>query len=359
MIEDTLVVEGVAHDYNFLPENCVNPAMGRGIGEHMYQLHSRWGGPGYALEKSLYLNHGATAEILGRAVLAESQSDIAVYHETPIYGLFHDGGSPLSTGLEMRERWPNRVLVYGAVAPLRPGAVDRVDELVDVHQVNALKLYPQDLVEGRITPLDMSDPEVCYPVFERARERGLKVVAIHKALPLGPGPASALRVDDIEGAAMAFPDLTFEVVHGGLAFVEETAFLLDCAPNVVVNLEATSALVRTAPRRFAEAMGAFLATHNGAQRILWGTGCMAAHPRPLIEAFWDSETPQDLVEERGVEPLTMEAKKNILGSNFLRLHGIEEDKLRATIAGDEFDTTELAAPWGGRVEPAAEPAAVA
>ncbi|MFF5140430.1 amidohydrolase family protein [Streptomyces sp. NPDC013157] len=357
MIENTLVVEGVAHDYNFLPENCVNPAFGRAIGEHMYHQHQKFGGPGYAIQKSLYLDHGAGAETIGRSILAESQSDVIVYHETPIYGHFRDGGSALSTGLEMRELWPNRVLVYGAVSPLRPGAEDRVDELVDEHKVNALKLYPIDLVEGRVTSLDMSDPEVCFPVFERARERGLKVVGIHKALPVGPGPAHALRIDDIEGAAAAFPDLTFEVVHGGLAFVEETAMLMECAPNVVVNLEVTSALARTAPRRFAEAMGAFLAVPGGARRVIWGTGVIAAHPRPLIEAFWDLETPQDLIEERGVEPLTKEAKKDILGRNFLRLHGIDEDKLRATIAGDEFDTDELAAPWGGRVEP--EPVAAA
>lgn len=350
MIEDSLVVEGVAHDYNFLPENCVNPAFGSAIGEHMYHQHQKFGGPGYAIEKSTYLNHSAGAETIGRAILAESQSDVVVYHETPIYGHFRDGGSPLSTGLEMRELWPNRVLVYGAVSPLRPGAVDRVDELVDVHKVDALKLYPIDLVEGRVTSLDMGNPEVCFPVFERARERGLKVVGIHKALPVGPGPASALRIDDVEAAAAAFPDLTFEVVHGGLAFVEETAMLMDCAPNVVVNLEVTSALARSAPRRFAEAMGAFLATHGGPQRIIWGTGCIAAHPRPLIEAFWNLETPRDLIEERGVEPLTKEAKKAILGGNFLRMHGIDEDKLRARIAGDEFDTTELAPPWGGRVE---------
>lgn len=188
MIEDTLVVEGVAHDYNFLPENCVDPAFGRAIGEHMYHQHQKFGGPDYAVEKSVYLNHSVGTEALGRAILAESQTDIVVYHETPIYGHFKDGGSRLSTGLEMRELWPDRVLVYGAVSPLRPGAVDRVDELVDTYHVNALKLYPIDLVEGRVTALDLSDPKVCFPVFQRARERGIKVVGIHKALPVGPGP---------------------------------------------------------------------------------------------------------------------------------------------------------------------------
>ncbi|MFJ3802514.1 amidohydrolase family protein [Streptomyces sp. NPDC090088] len=351
MIDDTLVVEGVAHDYNFLPENCVDEEqVGRMVGEHMHQLHSKWGGSEYTIEKSMWMDHGAGPEVLGRAILAESQSDIIVYHDTPIYHFFHDGGSPLATGVAMRKRWPNRVFVYGAVSPLRPGAVERVDELVDEYQVNALKFYPYDMIDGRITGLDMGDPKTAFPVYERALERGVKVVGIHKALPVGPGPAGSLRVDDVEAAAQAFPDLTFEIVHGGLAFVEETALLMDTTPNVVVNLEVTASLVRTAPRRFARAMGAFLEANNGAQRIIWGTGCLAVHPRPLIEAFWNFEMPQDLIEEEGMEPLTLETKKNILGRNFLRLHGIDEDELRASIAGDEFDTDELAPAWGGHVE---------
>ncbi|WP_416983402.1 amidohydrolase family protein [Streptomyces sp. T028] len=352
MIDDTLVVEGVAHDYNFLPENCVDEDnVGRMVGEHMHHLHGQWSGPDYTIEKSMWMEHGAGPEVLGRAVLAESQSDIIAYHETPIYHFFHDGGSPLATGLAMRERWPNRVFLYGAVSPLRPGAVRRVDELVDEYQVNALKFYPYDLIDGRITGLDMSDPKTSFPVYERALERGVKVIGIHKALPVGPGPAGSLRIDDVEGAALEFPDLTFEIVHGGLAFVEETALLMDTTTNVVVNLEVTASLARTAPRRFAKAMGAFLAARNGAQRIIWGTGCLAAHPRPLIEAFWNFETPQDLVEEEGLEPLTLEAKKDILGRNFLRMHDIDEKELRARIAGDEFDTDELAPAWGGNVEP--------
>lgn len=32
----------------------------------------------------------------------------------------------------------------------------------------------------------MDDPEVAFPVFERARQLGIKVIAVHKALPLGP-----------------------------------------------------------------------------------------------------------------------------------------------------------------------------
>ncbi|MFF0222880.1 amidohydrolase family protein [Streptomyces sp. NPDC004629] len=345
MIENHLVVEGVAHQYNFRPENIVQPHIGPMIGEVLYAGHCGAGGPEYALDRKTYMD-GAGAETIGRAILAESWSDVIVYHETPIYSQFVDGGSDLAAGLRMRELWPERTLIYGAVAPLRPGAVDRVDELVDVHKVQALKLYPIDTVDGRTLGLDLSDPEVCFPVLQRARERGLKVIGIHKALPLGPGPVSALGLGDVEGAALAFPDLTFEIVHGGMAFVEETAVMLQSLPNVVVNLEGTSFMVNTAPRRFAEAIGAFLAAF-AEDRIIWATGCDAAHPQPLLKAFWNFEMPRDLVEGHGYPELTKERKAKILGSNFLRMHGIDEQDLRDRVSGDEFDTAELAPAWGG------------
>lgn len=350
MIEDGLVVEGVAHQYNFRPDNFVDPVVGPLIAETLYELHRRTGGPEYTLERSAYMN-GAGAERIGRALLAESATDIVCYHETPIYGLFHDGGSDLAVGEEMRRRWPDRVVTYGAVSPLRPGAVDRVDELVDEHDVIAIKLYPIDLVDGRVTGLDMSDPEVCFPVFQRALDRGLKVVAIHKALPLGPGPVDALRSADVEAAALAFPDLTFEVVHGGMAFVEETAVQLESFRNIVVNLEATTNMLRYAPRRFAEAIGAFL-ERGGADRLIWATGCDAVHPRPVLEAFQRFTMPEDLVEGLGYPVLTPEVKAAILGGNFLRMHGMDPADVRARIAGDEFDTDDLAPAWGGELEPA-------
>lgn len=104
----------------------------------------------------------------------------------------------------------------------------------------------------------MDDPEIAFPVFERARQLGIKVVAVHKALPLGPVPMEHYKVDDIDRAAIAFPGLNFEIVHGGMAFLEETAWQLARFQNVYVNLEITSALLRTRPLAFAQALGALV-----------------------------------------------------------------------------------------------------
>ena len=344
MIEDVFVVEGVVHSYRFDDANLQDPHVGRMIRQELYRLHCAATPQAYWLDEARY-RRGEDPDLLASALFAESQTDFAVYHETPIYSQFKDGGSALWVGEEIHRRWPHRTMIYGAVAPLRPGAVERVDELVDNHSVSALKLYPIDLVDGRVRAVDMGDEETCFPVFQRALERGIRVVAVHKSIPLGPGPTDALRSLDVEVAALAFPDLTFEVVHGGMAFVEETALQLASFPNIVVNLEATSGLVTMAPRRFLEAIGMFLAA-GGQDRLIWATGCDFAHPRPLIEAFWAMEMPLDLQTDFGYPALTREVKAKILGENFARLHGLDIAELKAAAASDEFaQRSEFAAPW--------------
>jgi predicted TIM-barrel fold metal-dependent hydrolase len=225
--------------------------------------------------------------------------------------------------------------------------LDRVDQLVEEHGVVGLKLYPLDLVEGEAKTLDMSDPEVAFPIFERARQHGIRTIAIHKALPLGPVPMGPFEVRDIEGAAAAFPDLTFEIVHGGLAFLEETAWQVARFPNVVINLEGTSIFLGRSPRRFAEVLGTFL-SFGAAERILWATGSMAVHPRPLLDAFWELEMPRDLVEDYGMPELTPEIKRAILGENHARILGLDIEAMKRQMEGDEFAGREELAPmWSG------------
>jgi predicted TIM-barrel fold metal-dependent hydrolase len=292
---------------------------------------------------------GTDPELVAGALFAESRTDAAIYHEVPIFGLFEDGGSPLWVGQQMRERWPGRVVLYGGVSPWQDGALERIDRLVEEHGVKGLKLYPLDIVSGEMQTLDMGDPEVTFPILERARQHGIRTVAVHKSLPLGPVPLAPFQVTDVEGAAAGFPDLFFEIVHGGLAFVEETAWLAARFPNVVINLEGTTLLLAKAPRRFAEVLGTFL-TYGAGDRIVWATGAMAVHPRPFLEAFWELEMPQDLMEEYGMPALTPELKRAILGENAARIAGLDVEAMKREMDGDEFSgLEELAPPWTGGV----------
>ncbi len=134
---------------------------------------------------------------------------------------------------EARERWPGRFQVYAGVDPVFPErALDALEQQVEELKPVGIKLYPNSYTAEGVIGWRMDDPEIAFPIFQRAVDLGIRAVAIHKAIPLGPVPMDPYRMDDIDAAAAAFPDLQFEVVHGGFAFIEETAFQLARFPNV-------------------------------------------------------------------------------------------------------------------------------
>jgi predicted TIM-barrel fold metal-dependent hydrolase len=142
------------------------------------------------------------------------------------------------------------------------------------------------------------------------------------------------KVDDIDRACMAFPNLNFEIVHGGMAFLEETAWQLARFPNVYVNLEITCALAATRPGAFLHAMAALLGPGGASavDRILWGTGAMAFHPQPLLETFVrEFAFPEPLVASTGLPQIDRPAKRKILFENYARTTGLDlQARLEAT-----------------------------
>lgn len=346
--EDVFVVDAVSHALHFAPENQVDPDSHPNLGEQehrrVHQGFSPGAGSPFVLDKERWLR-GTDPYLLAHAMFAESWTDYTVYHGVPQEGTWKDGGSPFHVGVEMRRRWPQRVALYGPLSPWRPDAVEELERLVTEDGCLGVKFYPVDVVEGRVQGFFMNDHQLLYPLYERARELGVRSIAVHKAIPLGQFPTAPYRVEDVEEAAIDFPDLVFEVVHGGAAFVPETVNLLRRFPNVVVNLEGTSALAHRGTRVLVEILGAMLQSMPEGDRILWGTGVTAVHPQPLLEKFWALEMPEDLITGYGYRPLTDEVKRNILGLNALRILGLDVEELRAAQRGDEFDTAELAPPW--------------
>jgi len=77
-----------------------------------------------------------------------------------------------------------------------------------------LKMYPMDIVNGEVNSYRLDDPEIAFPILERIQQLGGKIVATHKAVPQGQVPSEPFAPYDVAGAASAFPDLTFEIVHG-------------------------------------------------------------------------------------------------------------------------------------------------
>jgi predicted TIM-barrel fold metal-dependent hydrolase len=343
---DVFVLDAINHAYNFSPDNRIGQPYADGIADGVYAMHVQFTPDGQpVIDRETYDTRLGDVDVTAQTMFAESHTDVCIYHELPLYGYFADGGSPLWVGSEMRERWPGRVLIYGGISPHQPGALERVDELVENYNVSGIKLYPHDMVSGELRSFRMDDETLLYPIFERAQKHRLRTVAIHKAIVMGPVPIEPYFPFEVGAPARAFPDLAFEIVHGGWAFLEETAFLLQWHKNIWVSTEGTTALLTKAPRKFAEIIGTLMAA-GATDRILWAIGGAVVHSRLLEEAFWSFQMPPDLIEQYGLPDVTEEVKRKILGLNAARLLGIDVDELRQQVDADEFGKPrELAEPW--------------
>lgn len=337
MIEGMPVFDAVIHPYNLAEDNFATPHA-RWITSMLSRGNAGTSPEGYRLSIEDYERDWGIDEV-ATMCFVECSTDLAAYHVTPIRA-FHDGICSVEKGLEAQERWPDRFVFYVGVDPMEGAAaiedLERQVELFD--RPVGLKLYPNSWTASEIRGWLMDDPEVAFPLFQRAQELGIGTVAIHKALPLGPVELLHYRVDDIDRAAMAFPDLNFEIVHGGMAFLEETAWQLARFENVWVNLESTATMARRRPKAFEHAMAALIRGKKSIEQIMWGTGAMVAHPRPHLEDFArDFRFSDELVDGGVVEQITEEDKRAILAGNYARMHGIDLEERLARIKGDEFD----------------------
>ncbi len=307
----------------------------------------------YRLEPLRYFQ-AITPDVLESLLFLESDVDMACYHMVPAFGFLHDM-SPMSVGLELKRRHPNRIVNYGGVSPLQgQKALDDLDRQVEEWGIIGLKLYPVDVIDGEVRVLRFDDQEVLYPVLERCRKHGVKVVAVHKAMPLGAVAMDPFKNGDVDYAAIDFPDLNFEVVHSGFAFLDEAAFQISRFPNVYVGLESTAALAVRHPRKLARILGEFLMM-GGAKKLFYSSGASSPHPRPTLEAFANLTMPIDMVEGDGYPELTDEIKADLLGRNYAALHGIDIAKAKSAIADDGLSRARrqgVAAPWSRLTTPA-------
>ena len=339
MIEDVLVVDASAHSYNLRDDNHAAGRYSQAVVAAFHGAHYSLSPVGHRLPVEQFTRDWTLTET-AKMLFVESDYDYACHHVTPI-NAFKDGGCSVAKAKEARDRWPGRFQVYAGVDPVFPEqALDSLEQQVEELQPVGIKFYPNSYTADGVIGWHMDDPEIAFPLFQRALDLGLKAVAIHKALPLGPVPMDHYRMDDIDAAAAAFPDLQFEVVHGGLAFIEETAFQLARFPNIWVNLEVTASLAVAKPAAFERLMAGLIA-HAGAgalDRIMWASGASVLHPEPTLRWFWERfGFSPEMQEREGLPESTEEIKRKILGLNYLRMHGLDPKTIAQNIKGDEFE----------------------
>lgn len=288
-------------------------------------------------------------DALVSALFLESPIEMTCFHSARLYGRDY---SPMSIGQALRDRHPDRTLLYGFFET-GAGASAMIDDLerqVEIG-VDGMGLRPWDMVDGVAREVAMNDEDLVYPALQRCVDRGVKVIAVHKGLPEGVAPTRPYRLGDLDYAARDFPMLQFEVVHAGFSMLEESALLLERFPNVWINLEASVLYAMRRRGKYADILGEFLRA-GGEDRLMFGSGVPSCHPRPIIEALAGFTMPERML-RRGYPQVTDEITAKVLGRNFARLHGIDVTERRTRLAADPIGRYRsehgLRAPWSAGV----------
>ena len=314
MIDNMFVFNAVTHAYNMSDENMPPTHYAEDLRALLIALHRDWQGDiglGAAEQSTDW-----PIEVLARTLFLESDCDMAATHTLRLDTFFKDGLCRREKTVEAVRRWPQRFVGYVGVDPTNgfERCLDELDEQLDeMPEAVGLKLYPAQVSPHRAWRMD--DEKLAYPLFERARMRGLRTVAVHKAVPYGPTPMAPFRPDDIDLAADAFPDLSFEIIHAGMAFTEETSLMLARFPNVYANLEVTSQLVNSWPGQFETVMANFL-KWGGSSKILYSDGSMVLHSQPIIEKLRHFRLQEKTLHDFGIPQVTDEDMAAILGGNY-------------------------------------------
>jgi predicted TIM-barrel fold metal-dependent hydrolase len=329
---DAIVFDGVAHVFNFEKKNALGPA-GEMFNNHLYAFHAGLTPEGQTVLPAEEFLRQWTVDEIDEMVYRNSSTDMLCAMPLPLTDLFRDGLSPWEECAELAARRPDRTMFWGSVNPLEGRrALDLMERQVGEFGAKAFKFYNVRYDYGRPFPWRMDDPQVAFPVFEKAQELGVNLIGVHKGVPLGPQPIEATQTWDMDGAAANFPDLNFVIFHVGLPFIDEVCWQLIRHPNLYASIAATINFIVRAPRQFAEVLGKLL-WWCGEDKIIYGSEAPIWQPQWALEAFWDFQLPQDLVEGYGYPQLTEQAKRKILGENLLRLHGLDVEETRARLRG--------------------------
>ena len=330
--DDAIVFDGVAHVFNFEKKNALGSA-GEMFNSHLYAFHAALTPEGQTVLPAEEFLRQWTVDDIDEMVYRHSDTDMLVAMPLPLTDLFKDGLSPWEECAELARRNPDRTVFWGSVNPLEGRrALDLMERQVGEFGAKAFKFYNVRYDYGRPFPWRMDDPQVAFPVFEKAQELGVNLIGVHKGVPLGPQPIEATQTWDMDGAAANFPDINFVIFHVGLPFIDEVCWQLIRHPNLYASIAATINFIVRAPRQFADVLGKLL-FWCGEDKIIYGSEAPIWQPQWALDAFWNFQLPQDLVEGYGYPQLTEQAKRKILGENLLRLHGMDVEATRARLRG--------------------------
>ena len=326
MRNGAIVFDAVVHALDVREEQLLNEdarAVTRSIRGHLH--HSQVPGHEVSFEQ---LEHPPDPEWANRRLFDESDTDLAVVMTIPAFGLFKNGMAPAKLAYEMSQTRPDRYYFCGGVDPISQGlerALEEMERQVREWGAVSIKFYQaQDIRHA----WRADDEAIAYPLYEKARELGIKCLQFHKGLPFAAQRVEDLRPNDIQLAAYDFPDLNFGLHHFGDPYVDETINIAARFPNVYLVMPLWFNQYFVQPVPMIHRLGKALLS-VGEDRICYGTDAwLWPGVQTYIDLFADLEIPEELQADYGYPPLTGDAKAKIFGANYAHALGIDLEAKR-------------------------------
>jgi predicted TIM-barrel fold metal-dependent hydrolase len=327
VLGNIFVLDNVIHAYDLSMENVREDRPDGMAGRaHAIGLNRRMRWPGATRYDDPAFDWGRRwgVEEMYELVFGTSGTDMAMAQVVPMFDWFKDWYAPVRSQHALAAAYPDRVLFCGGVDPMYRGLDDALDQID--YQVKELGACSLKFYNGHVRVADCwrcDDERIAYPMYERARAAGIRVLQFHKGNPHGTQNMEWLSPVDLQAAARDFPDMDFIVHHLAMPYFDEMVSITSRFPNMYLSLAGYMGFYRIAPRRVQEIFGRLLQS-VGAEKILWGSeAALAGGPAPSLEAFMELEIPADLRSGYGYPQITLEDKRMILGENFAKLMGID------------------------------------
>ena len=341
MLDGMFVFDNVIHVFDMSDENLrddenlsrqESEAFRKWLEDFGYA--SRW--PGFNVENTRFsykADQRWTIEECYKMQFVDAPLDMAMTQVVPIFDWFNDYFAPVKAQAAMAAKYPDRVLFCGGIDPVHRGLQEALDFLE--YQVKELGAVSVKFYNGHLgKSWACDDEEIAYPIYEKCRDLGVKVLQFHKGIPLGNSDYRPMTPLDLERPARDFPDLSFVIHHLALPMFDEVVNIAGRHPNIYLALSGNLNSFIFAPRMIQEQLGQLL-QQVGSEKLFYGSESpLTGSPAPYLRAFLDLEIPEDLRRGYGYPQITREDQENILGLSFARLMGIDVEAKKAEFAAN-------------------------
>jgi len=246
-----------------------------------------------------------------------------------------------------------RLLIHGLCHPNFPGHVERMDEVLNTYKIAGWKTYTQWGPDGKGFWLD--DEATGIRMIEKARSQGVRIICVHKGLPLGDLSYEHSTCRDIGVVARRFPDMNFLVYHSGyepahteVAYDEKVIKGVNSlvhalrengikpGSNVYAELGSTWRAVMRDPNQAAHLLGKLMLA-VGENNVLWGTDSIwYGSPQDQIQAFRAFTISEEFQNKFGYPALTADRKRKIFGLNGAKVYGLDPTALKRKAETDNW-----------------------